>query len=57
MLSHFWDPLLNKYGKKTIDAYAEKNCEKEAGDMIEKKESQKCQLIITKVMKELQPAK
>ena len=38
MFSDFWDPLIDKYGKKTIDAYAEKNCEKEAGDMIEKKD-------------------
>ena len=38
MFSHFWDPLINKYGKKTIDTYAEKNCEKKAGDMIEKKD-------------------
>ena len=37
-LSHFWNPLIKKYGKETIDAYAEKNCTKEAGDMIEKKD-------------------
>ena len=37
-MSSLWDPLMKKYGKKTIEAYMKKNCTKKAGDMIEKKD-------------------